>query len=68
VAWDELDRVDPADFNLHTAARLIVDGDPWARGMPKPQHLNSDLIHEGRSIPIARVQAMHEGKRRARRH
>jgi bifunctional non-homologous end joining protein LigD len=67
VAWDELDRVDPADFNLHTAAQLIVDGDPWAKGMPKPQHLNSDLIHEGRSIPIARVQAMHEGKRRARR-
>jgi bifunctional non-homologous end joining protein LigD len=67
VAWDELDRVDPADFNLHTAAQLIVDGDPWAKRMPKPQHLNSDLIHEGRSIPIARVQAMHEGKRRARR-
>jgi bifunctional non-homologous end joining protein LigD len=67
VAWDELDRVDPAGFNLHTAAQLIVDRDPWAQRMPKPQHLNSDLIHEGRSIPIARVQAMHEGKRRARR-
>jgi hypothetical protein len=24
------------------------------------------LIEEGRAIPIARVQAMHEGKRRAR--
>jgi hypothetical protein len=25
-----------------------------------------DLIEEGRAIPVARVQAMHEGKRRAR--
>jgi hypothetical protein len=67
VAWEELDQVDPADFNLHTAVWLIGDSDPWAERMPGPQHLNSDLIQEGRSIPIARVQAMHEGKRRARR-
>ncbi len=67
VAWDELDRVTPADFTVHTAARLIADRDPWAELMPSPQHLGSDLIEEGRAIPIARVQAMHEGKRRARR-
>ncbi|MGH2791328.1 MAG: non-homologous end-joining DNA ligase [Actinomycetota bacterium] len=66
VAWDELDRVTPADFTLHTAARLIADRDPWADLMPPPQHLGSDLIEEGRAIPVARVQAMHEGKRRAR--
>jgi bifunctional non-homologous end joining protein LigD len=47
-------------------ARLIADGDPWASQMPTPQQLNSDLIEEGRAIPVARVQAMHEGKRRAR--
>jgi hypothetical protein len=34
--------------------------------MPGPQQLRNDLIEEGRAIPIARVQAMHEGKRRAR--
>jgi bifunctional non-homologous end joining protein LigD len=34
--------------------------------MPPPQRLNPDLIDEGRAIPGARVQAMHEGKRRAR--
>jgi hypothetical protein len=28
--------------------------------------LPADLIAEGHEIPIARVQAMHEGKRRAR--
>jgi DNA ligase D len=66
LAWDELDRVAPADFTVHTAARLIAHGDPWADQMPKPQQLDSDLIEEGGLIPVARVQAMHEGKRRAR--
>jgi bifunctional non-homologous end joining protein LigD len=66
VSWDELDRVVPADFTVHTAARLIADGDPWVDRMPVPQPLSSDLIEEGRAIPVARVQAMHEGKRRAR--
>ncbi len=66
IAWDELDRVTPADFTLHTAAPLISEGDPWAGQMPAPQKLGSDLIEDGRAIPIARVRAMHEGKRRAR--
>ena len=34
--------------------------------MPPPQTLPADLVAEGHAIPIARVQAMHEGKRRAR--
>ena len=34
--------------------------------MPPPQRLPADLVAEGHTIPIARVQAMHEGKRRAR--
>jgi len=66
VAWDDLDRVVPADFTVHTAARLVADADPWAGLMPAPQRLSPDLIAEGHTIPIARVQAMHEGKRRAR--
>jgi len=66
LAWEDLDRVAPADFTLHTAARLIGDGDPWADHMPPQQPLNSNLIEEGRAIPVARVQAMHEGKRRMR--
>lgn len=67
VDWDDLDRVTPADFTVHTAAGLIGEGDPWAERMPQPQQLRSDLIEEGRAIPVARVRAMHEGKRRARR-
>jgi hypothetical protein len=34
--------------------------------MPSPQRLPSDLVEQGRGIPVARVAAMHEGKRRAR--
>ncbi len=66
VAWDELDRVAPADFTVRTAARLVADRDPWTAHLPRPQRLPADLVAEGHTIPIARVQAMHEGKRRAR--
>jgi len=34
--------------------------------MPPAQPLSTDLVEEGHTIPVARVQAMHEGKRRAR--
>ena len=64
--WGELDNVAPADFTVLTAVRQLGDGDRWATRMPLPQRLGTELIEEGRSIPVARVQAMHEGKRRAR--
>jgi bifunctional non-homologous end joining protein LigD len=66
VGWSDLDDITPADFTVHTALRHLGDRDPWAQQMPKPQQLSADLIEEGRAIPVARVQAMHEGKRRAR--
>ena len=66
VAWDDLDRVAPADFTIRTARQLIAGANPWADQMPAPQRINPDLIAEGHTIPVARVQAMHEGKRRAR--
>lgn len=66
VAWDDLDDVSPTDFTIHTALGLLSDGDPWAASMPNPQDVPSDLVDEGHAIPVARVQAMHEGKRRAR--
>jgi bifunctional non-homologous end joining protein LigD len=66
VGWDDLDDIRPADFTVHTALRRLGDRDPWAAQMPAPQQLSADLIEEGRAIPVARVQAMHEGKRRAR--
>jgi bifunctional non-homologous end joining protein LigD len=66
VSWDDLDAVTPADFTVHTALRHLADDDPWAAQMPGPQHLSAELVEEGHGIPVARVQAMHEGKRRAR--
>ena len=66
VAWEDLDDITPADFTVHTALRQLGDRDPWAEHMPRPQRLRAELIEEGHAIPVARVQAMHEGKRRAR--
>ena len=56
----------PADFTLRTAPDLAAGGDPWAERMPEPQTLPAELVAEGHEIPIARVLAMHEGKRRAK--
>jgi bifunctional non-homologous end joining protein LigD len=66
VAWGDLDDVTPRDFTLHTAPARLGEADPWAAAMPAPQPLIAELIEEGRAIPIARVQAMHAGLRRAR--
>jgi DNA ligase D-like protein (predicted polymerase) len=66
VAWSDLDAVRPADFTVHTALDILGDRDPWADAMPAPQRLPDDLIAQGHTIPVARVAAMHEGKRRAR--
>ena len=67
VAWDDLGSVVPSDFTVHNAAALVADRDLWADHMPEPQQLSAALIEDGRAIPGARVQAMHEGKRRAAR-
>jgi DNA ligase D-like protein (predicted polymerase) len=66
VAWADLESVTPADFTLFSVPALLHGGDGWVERMPEPQALPADLVAEGHEIPIARVQAMHEGKRRAR--
>ncbi len=66
VGWDDLSDVGPADFTIHTALERLGDTNPWAAQMVAPQRLDADLIAEGHEIPVARVQAMHEGKRRVR--
>ncbi len=65
VAWDELGAVSPADFTIHTALDQLAGDDPWAR-QPPPQSLPRQLVDEGAEIESGRVQAMHEGRRRAR--
>jgi bifunctional non-homologous end joining protein LigD len=66
VEWDQLDRVSPDDFTVHTALPLLRDRDLWAATMPPAQPLPPALVDEGRAIPAGRVQAMHEGRRRSR--
>jgi bifunctional non-homologous end joining protein LigD len=66
VPWDELSSVAPADFTINTAVGLADGRDPWTELLPAAQALPPGLVAEGHEIPIARVQAMHEGKRRAR--
>jgi bifunctional non-homologous end joining protein LigD len=66
IGWDLLDQAAPSDFTIHTVPEMVGDQDPWAEELPAPQSVPADLIEEGHTIPVARVQAMHEGKRRAR--
>ena len=66
LAWDQVDDVVPGDFTIHNVLDLLGDRDPWAEAMPDEQHLSDELVAEGHAIPVARVQAMHEGKRRKR--
>lgn len=62
VGWGALDAVQPGDFTVRSADF----GTEWAAELPEPQILPADLVAEGLTIPIARVAAMHEGKRRKR--
>jgi bifunctional non-homologous end joining protein LigD len=66
VAWDDLDDITPADFTITNAVEQLDGRDPWGDAMPSKQSLPADLVAEGHEIPIPRVAAMHEGKRRAR--
>jgi bifunctional non-homologous end joining protein LigD len=66
VPWDDLAGVVPTDFTIRTVPALVGTANPWADQLPEPQPLAAELVEEGRAIPVARVAAMHEGKRRAR--
>jgi DNA primase len=66
LAWESLADASPADFTIHTVPPLLGNSDPWTSLMPPPQVVDRGLVEEGHSIPVARVAAMHAGKRRAR--
>lgn len=66
LEWSELEHVAPTDFTVHTALDALAGRPSWTESMPARQRLPSDLIEQGHTIPVARVAAMHEGKRRAR--
>jgi hypothetical protein len=66
VPWDLLGTVRPGEITVTNAVDRLADGASWAELLPEPQELSADLVAEGHTIPVARVQAMHEGKRRAK--
>jgi bifunctional non-homologous end joining protein LigD len=65
LAWDDLAGATPAEFTVATVPQLLGDADPWTALMPPQQVLDRGLVEEGHTIPVARVAAMHAGKRRA---
>ncbi|HUR76946.1 MAG TPA: non-homologous end-joining DNA ligase [Acidimicrobiales bacterium] len=65
LEWDDLASVSPADFTIHNALDLLAGDDPWSR-QPPPRPLPRELVEEGAEVPSGRVEAMHEGRRRAR--
>ena len=67
VGWDALDEATPSDFTIANVPGLLADTDPWRDALPPAQELPADLLAEGHEIPIPRVAAMHEGKRRKAR-
>ena len=66
AAWDDASGFRPGDVTVRSAREHFAGDDPWAAAQPDPQRLPADLVAEGAAIPVARVAAMHEGKRRAR--
>ena len=63
VDWADLDSIRPGDVTVTSGAERLGD---WAALLPAPQRLPAELVTEGHTIPVARVAAMHEGKRRKR--
>ena len=66
LRWDEVDRVSPGDFTIHNAAQLLANRPSWRDLLPAAQRLPAGLVEAGAAIQPGRVQAMHEGRRRAR--
>lgn len=64
LTWDELDDFNPGDATITSALEKISHCEPWTELLPPPQRLPDELVAEGNGIPIPRVAAMHEGKRR----
>jgi bifunctional non-homologous end joining protein LigD len=65
IEWSELDDVDPHGFTVRTVPTLLASHSPWRDLLPQPASIPTELIEQGRAIPILRAKAMHEGKRRA---
>jgi DNA ligase D-like protein (predicted polymerase) len=66
LPWEQVGTATPGEFTVHSVPGLIGEWPTWDELLPKPQKLPADLVDEGHEIPVPRVAAMHEGKRRAK--
>lgn len=67
LSWDDLDEINSVGaLTIATVPGRLGTADPWRTGKPAPQTIPPEIVAEGHTIPVARVAAMHEGKRRAR--
>lgn len=66
VSWDDVDDIVPSAVTIRNALDALDGRDPWGEQMPEPQAIPTDLVAEGHEVPAGRVEAMHEGLRRAR--
>ncbi|HEY3723029.1 MAG TPA: ATP-dependent DNA ligase [Acidimicrobiia bacterium] len=66
VTWDGLDAITPSDVTIHNALDRMDAAGPWRETLGTTQPLPGELVEEGHTIAVPRVQAMHEGKRRKR--
>lgn len=67
LTWDDLDAVGRvSELTVSTVPGRLAGTDPWRDDRPDPQVIPAGIVAEGHTIPVARVAAMHEGRRRAR--
>lgn len=55
LAWDELERITPEDFNLRTAPGRLEALPAWADLLPPAQVISRALINDGRDLPSGRI-------------
>lgn len=64
LAWDELDSFTPGEVTIRNALDRLAGRPAWSALLPPAQVVPGELVAEGREIPVPRVAAMHEGRRR----
>ncbi len=66
VTWEGLDAITPSAVTIHNALDRMDTAGPWRDVLGTAQALPGELVEQGHTIAVPRVQAMHEGKRRKR--
>jgi bifunctional non-homologous end joining protein LigD len=66
VGWERLDAITPSDVTIHNALDQMDTAGRWSETLRTRQALPDEIVEQGHTIAVPRVQAMHEGKRRKR--